>query len=516
MSLSPKGFSLDVFSLRQYLRALKKNNFVEALSYLPSALRYQLPKQRWIANRLGLHRTILQQSNLFAHSKRAKLAKTVAILKREQLSTEHAKSYIDDILSSVYAKWHLEFIRDIAFKYPDLVFDFVEQHHKDNNYYLGLYLSLRLTRNSDLTPEQAQEFQILLTKLDNQLERTILSSNAFAHSEQEKLANLNRCFTEFGLQNLSLKNTDGCFEIGNLQTLPDHLKSLSHGAQNLSIKNNSVTVLVTCYNAQDTIEYCLRSLLVQTWQDLDIVVIDDASKDNTCDILSAISKQDARVRLIQLPYNVGTYGAKSLGALWATGKFMTCQDSDDFAHPQKIERQVRPLMDDETLTVTTSHWLRMDKHGQCYVRQYYPFLRQNPASPMFRREQVQKDTGLWHIVRTGADSEFFERLKLVYGKHSIRVIAEPLTLASHRENSLMTSSEFGAYEYQSAVDRLDYWENWRLWHIDTLSRRNLLKMPTLQQQLQQSNLFEVPQKITINIENLAKNLQLLKKYEEHL
>lgn len=508
-----KYFPLIAYSPYPYLQAVKKNDFVQALAFVPSAVRYQLPKQRWIANRLGLHRTMLQQETLF-HSKRAKLAKTVALLKREPLSPTQAKAYIDDILSPAFAKWHLEFIKDIGFKYPELIFDFVKDNHTKNSYYLGLYLALLLERallekNPNLSTDFIQEFQNLLENLDNPLERTILASNAFSHTPQAKLADLNRCLTEFGLLNFKLNNTNGQFTLANLQTVENDLKLADY-------VDNLVTILVTCYNAQETIEYCLASLQQQTWQNLEIIVIDDASSDSTCDIVAKIAEQDKRIKLMRLPYNVGTYGAKSLGAMWATGIFMTCQDSDDFAHPQKIERQVLPLIDNEKLAVTTSYWLRIDKDGQYYVRQHYPFLRQNPASPLFRREQVQADTGLWHLVRTGADSEIFERLKLVYGKQAVKVIAEPLTLASHRENSLMTSSEFGAYQYQSAVDRLNYWENWRLWHIDTLANQQTLKMPALQQQLQNPDILNVPQKITINPINMAKNLQQFQSTKENL
>lgn len=76
---------------------------------------------------------------------------------------------------------------------------------------------------------------------------------------------------------------------------------------------------------------------------------------------------------------------------------------------------MQPLIEDASIIATTSQWLRLDFDGQYYVRQIYPFMRQNPASPMFRLQTVKRTTGLWHIVRTGADSEFFERLKVVFG-----------------------------------------------------------------------------------------------------
>lgn len=78
--------------------------------------------------------------------------------------------------------------------------------------------------------------------------------------------------------------------------------------------------------------------------------------------------------------------------------------------------------------------------------------------------------------------EFFERLKLIYGNEKITVIKKPLTIASHRPNSLMTSEEFGIYNRTAALARLDYQEAWRLWHIDTLYKNEGFFMPSIQQQ----------------------------------
>ena len=214
------------------------------------------------------------------------------------------------------------------------------------------------------------------------------------------------------------------------------------------------------------------------------------------------------VKVIALPQNVGTFAAKSIGAQYATGDFLTCQDSDDWAHPQKIAEQVRPLIEDASIIATTSHWLRLDHDGQYYVRQIYPFLRQNPASPMFRLQTVKQETGLWHLVRTGADSEFFERLKLVFGSEKIVVVKKPLTIASHRPNSLMTSKEFGIYNKPAALVRLDYWEAWRLWHIDNLYKKQNIFMPEVQQQANSisAQFINIPDSIAIDKTNLNQNL----------
>ena len=317
-----------------------------------------------------------------------------------------------------------------------------------------------------------------------------------------KLSNLNQIFTHHQLSHIQLFDEHQQFMVTNLSAV-EQQKKLQDNNQ-----LHKVTVMVTTYNASETIDSCIHSLLQQTWQDLEIIVVDDASTDDTLLRLQHLSAHNTAIKVISLPKNTGTFAAKSIGAQYATGEFLTCQDSDDWAHPQKIAEQVRPLIEDASIIATTSHWLRLDHDGQYYVRQIYPFLRQNPASPMFRLQTVKQESGLWHIVRTGADSEFFERLKLIYGNESIVVIKKPLTIASHRPNSLMTSEQFGIYNRTAALARLDYWEAWRLWHIDKLHQKACLVMPSVEKQANapQALFVGIPDSIQVDMLNLKENL----------
>src|SRR5690606_36601102 len=135
------------------------------------------------------------------------------------------------------------------------------------------------------------------------------------------------------------------------------------------------------------------------------------SQDCTRELLEDLVARDSRIKLIALPQNIGTYAAKLIGLQHATGEFVTCHDSNDWSHPQKIERQVRPLLDNPWLVCTTSCWIRITDDGQFYSRLGPPFMRLNPSSPLFRRELVLQHAGAWDVVPTGADSEFLARIK---------------------------------------------------------------------------------------------------------
>lgn len=466
--------------------------FQKKLAYWPSILRYITPKQLWMAMRLGLYQTVLSKRSVFATPK-SQVVRLISALKRQELDEWQARVAIFEVLDKQkLAKYHREFIKETFYLYPKVFAEYFERHPKwlSDPDYNGLYLSYLSTQ-----PKAGESWNASqLLQLPQDVNRFCLESNLKSGAD---ISSLNQVLTSNRLVALSASGSQP-LTVNHLQTnTPYQCKQAQ-----------TVSVLVTAYNARNTLSICLQSLLKQTWQSLEIIVIDDASTDDTAKIIQTFVKQDKRITGIYLPKNVGTFVAKSIGAGFATGEFLTCQDSDDFAHPQKIERQVLPLIDHPELIATTSHWLRLDEHGRFYARQYYPFLRQNPASPLFRREQVEQEIGLWHLVRTGADSEFWHRLKLHYGDDRIMAIKEPLTIASHRADSLMNAGDFGVHDKASALRRLDYWEAWHLWHIECLSRGLPLYMPKLDRQINKK-LFKINERLLVSLDDIRYNLENL-------
>lgn len=498
----------------KYFSYIRNRQFTQALAALKPRQRYITAKRRWYAARLGLYRTVSTHSSwLPLKTPRHTVVLTIADIKRQNLTDDMAKSHIENILyHKRYRQFHHEFIKETISFYPEEIFHFLQAQsdNLESSYYQGLYLALRHKYcSSDLNLDSGSLEALKPDYTDNKClynNITINSSNLLKNSSSlDKLANLNQIFTHHQLHQIELSDEQQQFTVTNLsavEKLNEQEKSQSHN------QRHKVTVIVTTYNASETIDSCINSLLQQSWHNLEIIVVDDASTDDTLLRLQHLSAHNTSIKVIALPQNVGTFAAKSIGAQYATGEFLTCQDSDDWAHPQKIAEQVQPLIEDASIIATTSHWLRLDHDGQYYIRQLYPFMRQNPASPLFRLAKVKKEIGLWHIVRTGADSEFFERLKLVFGSDKIIVVKKPLTIASHRPNSLMTSEQFGIYNRTAALARLDYWEAWRLWHIDTLYQKSRLVMPSVEKQANATQtLFSgIPDSIQVDMLSLKESL----------
>lgn len=264
-----------------------------------------------------------------------------------------------------------------------------------------------------------------------------------------------------------------------------------------------VSVLMTTFRTGARAGVAIESVLQQSYRNLELIVVDDASGDDTPDRVQAWAERDERVKLVRLRRNGGTYLAKSVGLQMARGEFVTCHDSDDWSHPLKIERQVRPLLDDARLVATTSHWVRMQDDGVFYARPVHSLARLNPSSPLFRREQVLAQAGAWDAVRTGADSEFLARLRLVFGRHAIRRLAQPLALGSHREDSLMTAVDTGYSDSGISPQRLAYWEAWSRWHIESLRSGVLPRLPTDMARLAAARPFASPTGVAMDAAHVA-------------
>lgn len=219
-----------------------------------------------------------------------------------------------------------------------------------------------------------------------------------------------------------------------------------------------VSIIMPSFNTRDRIVPAIRSLLVQTYANLEILVVDDCSEDGTPDVVEAAFAGEPKVHLYRSTNNGGPYVARNFALSRAAGEFVTCHDSDDWAHPEKIARQVRPLLADRALVFTISDWVRLSDDGEFYARQIYPLSRLNPASPLFRRDEVLTRIGGWQEERFGADGEFLLRLKTIYGPRRWAHLRQTLALGAHRPGSLMTDARTGLIRGGQNPTRLAYTE----------------------------------------------------------
>jgi glycosyltransferase involved in cell wall biosynthesis len=168
-------------------------------------------------------------------------------------------------------------------------------------------------------------------------------------------------------------------------------------------KSPLVSVIVPAYNAERFIRQTLDSVLSQTYGNIEVLVVDDGSKDKTLPILESIAAKDDRVLLLQQS-NQGVAAARNLAIEKSTGEYISPIDADDLWHPQKIEKQVAFMLrsgpslglvytwwvsiDEEGLPIYTSPKWRME--GQVYKTLLALNFIGNASVPLIRRECIER------------------------------------------------------------------------------------------------------------------------------
>ena len=103
-----------------------------------------------------------------------------------------------------------------------------------------------------------------------------------------------------------------------------------------------ITVVVPAYNSEGTILRCINSILNQTYQDIQLIVVDDGSEDGTRTIVEEFQKQDSRIELISIR-NSGVSHARNVGIDNARGEYITFVDSDDYIDEVMYESLMKKL-----------------------------------------------------------------------------------------------------------------------------------------------------------------------------
>ncbi len=149
----------------------------------------------------------------------------------------------------------------------------------------------------------------------------------------------------------------------------DHnMVNSNFGINNICVP--SVSVIIPTRNRATLLHRAINSVLVQTCTDLELIVIDDASTDNTQEMLHDI--KDERVRVIRLEASRGACVARNVGIAHSRGQYIAFQDDDDEWFPEKLERQVEIFQKsgDDVGVVSCGFWI--DQEGR---RTYFPYKR---------------------------------------------------------------------------------------------------------------------------------------------
>ena len=125
--------------------------------------------------------------------------------------------------------------------------------------------------------------------------------------------------------------------------------------------NIPVSIILPTYNRAHLLPRAINSVLAQNYSDFELIVVDDASQDETKAVVAAID--DSRVRYIRQANKGGVAAARNAGIAASVGQYLAFQDSDDVWHPYKLARQMGAWREvgEETAVIYTQFWRQKGK-----------------------------------------------------------------------------------------------------------------------------------------------------------
>lgn len=344
---------------------------------------------------------------------------------------------------------------DIPTRFNDVV-DLFEMGHRGGNPSLlfakqlddvwiqAWYLSGRIDQGRDRLPRSPRTSETWWTVDTDSAHPGVVSSDSV-----EWLSLFNAPMHEAGLEPVTLM--DGAAEsfdrlVCDVPRLPADEGPL-------------VSVVIPVYNPSASLRTAVNSLLAQTWSNVEIILADDASTSGQA-LFDEVLALDPRIRTIRAPRNAGAYPARNMGMRAARGEYITFNDADDWAHPRKIERQVRAVIDAPERRASISWAIRVTEELKLTVIGR-PTKRVNLSSILMRRTDVLDQLGGFDTVRKGADSEFVERFRAHFGADSLVEMRDPLSLVQ------LTSGSLSRDDYRflrTHPARQAYVASFRHWH----------------------------------------------------
>ena len=195
----------------------------------------------------------------------------------------------------------------------------------------------------------------------------------------------------------------------NINLIMDNIKQKIE--EKYRIENNIVSVIIPNYNNEYFIKEVIDRILKNTYENIEIIIVDDKSTDNSVKIIEANFKshfETKKIRLFINKENCGTYYCRNKGILLSTGSFIFFVDGDDYIAPKLIERMYNWLSN----PTNKKYWAYQRPFSRIYMNENYKpikTVKTNYYITMFRRK-IYNYIGFYQDSRFGADTELEQRI----------------------------------------------------------------------------------------------------------
>lgn len=216
-------------------------------------------------------------------------------------------------------------------------------------------------------------------------------------------------------------------------------------------ENPLVTIVVPMYNVEKYIEKCINSLINQTYQNIEIIIINDGTKDNSLAIAERKAKEDRRIKIISQP-NQGLSAARNTGIDNASGDYICFVDSDDFIHTDYVKLLLECILEND-VDISVCNFFYIDEQGNTWKRKEKEkkiYNNEEALKDIFSKEQntevmtwnklykiqLFRDNKIYFPVGRYHEDNF-TTYKLYYYANKIAMISDELYYYLQRNNSIM-------------------------------------------------------------------------------
>ena len=199
-----------------------------------------------------------------------------------------------------------------------------------------------------------------------------------------------------------------------------------------------VSVIVPVYNVEQYIKKCIESLIAQTLRDIEILVVDDGSTDNSAEIIRSFA--DERVKYLRKE-NGGPSDARNYGMQFASGEYIGFVDSDDFTEPEMFRLMYESAVQNDSDVVQCAYFKDYEsKSVPHYVEErqneIVKFVPYNPVDKIYKASVIH-DSKLEFVKTFWHGEDYNFNLKLSYFVKKVSVVQVPLYHYVQRKGSIM-------------------------------------------------------------------------------
>lgn len=200
-----------------------------------------------------------------------------------------------------------------------------------------------------------------------------------------------------------------------------------------------ISVVMAVYNEVDYASSAIESVLEQTFEDFEFLIVDDGSTDKTPEIINSYARRDDRIRHLSNETNKGLPASLNRGIEAANGKYIARMDADDRSLPKRFERQHEFLEANPSVHVVGCDVRVIGINGEYFGdREFRPRLGRDPdtlqqdgpqvahPSVMMRRPSVRAVDGYRPVFKYAQDLDLWIRLARRYGPQFLYVLPQPL------------------------------------------------------------------------------------------